>query len=393
MQHGDHPGTADEHTAPALAERRSALKTLGGLMGLGIATSFAMGGRVAAQQEASGLANRSFSQKELQGKPWIPSKLGNFNLRDPWENRLAAMKATNNLIGAKTYVPMISRALLGPPGTAGAPLYGHVGLWTWQLQEPDPAEFPDAPAGSFVQRAMFTGAILSPYTYERVDSVYNHVLDKDVEAEDSLFAESYVFYPKGGATSVDRPEFMDDDPELLKSLRPFVRFGDEVTMFVDGIFHNEGPHQPGYYNAMSNAPRGAPEANVPRDEEQVLTTKVGDQSLHLRLDAALGCLQRPGYAPDHHRLQLRRADARLGAALDRLREGRPAAAAVERERSQGACGGGHPRHRAQEPRREIPGQGLSSRCHWPCGSTGYGYSPTQRNARSGGGRAVVPGRS
>lgn len=224
--------------------RRSALKSIGGLVGLGVATSLAVGGRAFGQQEASGLSNRSFSQKELQGVPWVAPKFGNFNLRDPFENRLAAMKATNNLIGEKTYVPMISRALLGPQGSGGAPLYGHVGLWTWQLQQCNPSEFPDAPEGSFVQRAMFTGAILDPYTYKRVDTVYNHVLDKEVEVEDSLFAESYVFYPKGGATSVDRPEFMDDDPELLKSLRPFIRFGDDVTMFVDGIFHNEGQHQP-----------------------------------------------------------------------------------------------------------------------------------------------------
>lgn len=232
------------HVDPKLEGRRTALKSIGGLMGLGIATSFAVGGRVAAQQEASGLSNRSFSQKEMQGTPWVAPKLGNFNLRDPWENRLAAMKTTNNLIGEKTYVPMISRALLGPQGTAGAPLYGHVGLWTWQLQEVNPEEFPDAPEGSFVQRALFTGAILNPFTYERVETVHNHVLDKEVEVQDSLFAESYLFYPRGGATSVDRPEFMDDDPELLKALRPFVRFGDDVTMFVDGIFHNDGPHQP-----------------------------------------------------------------------------------------------------------------------------------------------------
>lgn len=41
--------------------------------------------------------------------------------------------------------------------------------------------------------------------------------------------------------------------------------------------------KPGYVAALSNDPPGAPERDVPDDEEQLLTTKIGDQALAVRL--------------------------------------------------------------------------------------------------------------
>jgi len=229
----------------AAIQRRTVLTALGGVIGA-VAAGQGLGltKQAQAQQLESGLANRSFSQEKLKGEPWVADKTGDFDLADPVENRYATFKVTNNLIGRKTYVPMFSRGLLGPEKIGGAPLYGHAGLWTWQMQIPDPNEFPDAPAGSIVQRAMFTGVVLDPVNYEPTETIYNSYLDKSVEVADSLFAESYLFYPLGGGTSVDRPQFMDDDPARKKSLRPMVRWGDEIALFLDGIFRNEGPHQP-----------------------------------------------------------------------------------------------------------------------------------------------------
>lgn len=220
-------------------ERRSLLCAVAGILGVAAASSSAV-----AQQAASGLSRREFTQEELQGEPWIAEKHGNFDLTDPRENRLATFKITNNLIGEKTYIPMFSRGLLGPQGTGGAPLFGHIGLWTWQLQVPGKDEYPDAPEGTIVQRAMMTAMHLDPFTYEPVESIYNPYLGKHVEATDSLFAESYLLYPLGGGTSVDRPEFMDDDPEAKKNMRPLVRWGDDIALMLDGIFKSEGPHQP-----------------------------------------------------------------------------------------------------------------------------------------------------
>ncbi|MEM8917391.1 MAG: hypothetical protein AAGE37_00920 [Pseudomonadota bacterium] len=190
------------------------------------------------------------TEAQWNGKPWIAEKQGNFDLNDRRDNQLATFKITNNLIGKKSYIVMFSRALLGPQGTGGSALYGHMGFWTWQLQVPTKEEFPDAPDGTIVQRAMYTGMILDPITYEPADTIYNQYLDKNVKPVDSLFAESYLFYPEGGTNSVDRANFIQDDPELKKKLRPTLRWGDDIATFLDGIFQSEGPHQPRMDNSI-----------------------------------------------------------------------------------------------------------------------------------------------
>lgn len=221
--------------------RRDALK-LGGMFALGTLA----GAALLPEQAAAQIQPRSKSlPPELWNKtPWVPDQKGNFDLGNYAENHLATMKITNNLVGERTYIPMISRALLGPPGKGGAAFYGHVGMWIWQLQEVDHSEFPNAQAGSLVQRAMYTGMILDPRTYEPVETVYNHVLDQKVRVEDSLFAETYVFNPGGGGESVDREGFMEDEETANARLRPMARFGDDICLFLDGIFSSPGPHQP-----------------------------------------------------------------------------------------------------------------------------------------------------
>lgn len=230
---------------PSIAPNRRAALKLGGVAAIAALARSALLPEVAsAQENATQPRNKVLTPEQWNKTPWVPAQKGNFDLDDLAENNLATMKITNNLLGAKTYIPMITRGLLGPQGKGGAVFYGHVGMWTWQLQEVDPAEFPDAPEGSIVQRAMYTGMILDPQTYEPVETVYNHVLDRDVRVEDSLSAESYVFHPKGGGESVDREGFMEDDETSKERVRPMARFGDDICLFLDGIFSNEGPHQP-----------------------------------------------------------------------------------------------------------------------------------------------------
>jgi hypothetical protein len=231
----------DLNEAAPPASRRDTMK-LGGLValaGLARMTMFPEAAMAQTQPKHQSL------KPELWNKtPWKPAKRGDFDLAKYTDNHLATMKITNNLVGERTYIPMITRALLGPQGKGAAAFYGHVGMWIWQLQEVDPAEFPKAAPGSLVQRAMYTGMILDPRTYEPVETVYNHVLDRQVKVEDSLSAETYVFNMGGGGESIDRAEFMTDKETANRRLRPMARFGDDICLFLDGIFSSEGPHQP-----------------------------------------------------------------------------------------------------------------------------------------------------
>ena len=225
-------------------ERRRLLKGFGALMGASLVGSAFISEQAYAQQAASGLMNRSLSQKELQGEPFVFDEHGPFDMDDSQGNYAATFKITNNLIGAKTYVPMFSRVLIGPQGKPGSVIHGHIGMWTWQLQKPDKELAKKIPEGSFIQRALFTGMILDPFTYEPVDRVYNKYLDKEVNTEDSVFAESYIFFPNGTIASIDRPEFMSDPDEKEPKKKTYVRWGDEISIFLDGIFQNTGPNQP-----------------------------------------------------------------------------------------------------------------------------------------------------
>jgi hypothetical protein len=225
-----------------VVDRRTMFRGLGGLLAASALTREAL-----AQQQASGLVKRDFTAEEMKLPPAVfdMSERGNFKLNETLGNRMATLKATNNLSGKKTYIAMFSRVYLGPQGRAGAAMFGHLGLWTWQLQWPDPKAFPNVPKGTVIQRALFTGIILDPWSYEPARKLYNPYLKKEVEASDSLFAESYLFYPNGGGSSLDRPQFMDS-PETLKNVRrtPHVRWGDKIAFTLEGLFQNEGPHQP-----------------------------------------------------------------------------------------------------------------------------------------------------
>ena len=232
----------DLNEAAGPASRRDAMKLGAGVVALGALARMSLFPEAAQAQTQPKL--QSLKPELWKKTPWTPSKRGNFDLAKYSDNHLATMKITNNLVGERTYIPMITRALLGPQGKAPAVLYGHVGMWIWQLQEVDLEEFPKAVPGAMVQRAMYTGMILDPKTYEPVETVYNHVLDRHVKVEDSLSAETYVFNPGGGGESVDRAGFMKDAETANRRLRPMARFGDDICLFLDGIFSSEGPHQP-----------------------------------------------------------------------------------------------------------------------------------------------------
>jgi hypothetical protein len=222
-------------------ERRMLFKGVGGAIGAAL-----LGRAAQAQQAASGLARRDLDAQDMKGEPAVfEDKLrGNFDLNDPYGNRMATLKATNNLSGKRTYIPMFGRVYLGPQGKPGSAIHGFLGLWTWQLQWPDPKKFPKVPKGTVVQRAMYTGVMTDPVSFKPTGKVYNHHLKKEVETRDSAFAESYLFFPDGTGSSLDRPEFMDSPEQREAAKNPYVRWGKDLSIFLAGLFQNEGPNQP-----------------------------------------------------------------------------------------------------------------------------------------------------
>lgn len=240
--------------------RRMMLGALAGAAGL-LAGSIHSGARAQGREtdengeEIFNSYNRSrvFNKNEMDGTPWKVNKTGNFDLEDPIDNRLATMKMTNNLVGERTYISMLVRMMLGREQEPGGRLLGGASMFTWQLQVPDPQEFPGLPKGTALMRSMYTSRYLDPETMEPVKHLKNPYNGKMMELEDYNFVENFLSFPKGGSRFVEELQFADDDPDkpdpnLIK------KWGDELVLFSGGTYSKPGKHQPRFTENMWRSP-------------------------------------------------------------------------------------------------------------------------------------------
>lgn len=185
---------------------------------------------------------------DKQGAPGIIDIRPPFDLSDPVQKWAAVMKITSNLVGVKSYVPIITRAFILPENQPAIPVYGHMGFWTWMLQKPDPEEFPDAEEGQLVQRALYTGRTVHPWTYEPVDELLNPITGKMVKTEPSAGAATFMITPAKGLDYYDRETFGSRDDYVAEAIKnggaPFIRNNDKISALLADIHRGEGDHQP-----------------------------------------------------------------------------------------------------------------------------------------------------
>jgi hypothetical protein len=156
---------------------------------------------------------------------------------------------TNNLVGKRTYIPMFVRLMLGREDNPGGPLLGGAGMFTWQLQVPDPKQFPGLPAGTVLMRSMYTARYLDPATMEPTNKLLNPYNGKMMELEDSLFVENFLSFPKGGSRDLEELQFANDEPDAVKP-RLIKKWGDELVLFQGGTYQEPGKHQPRFTENM-----------------------------------------------------------------------------------------------------------------------------------------------
>lgn len=197
---------------------------------------------------------KTFTNNEMDsGTPWVAPQLGNFDLDDPKQNHLAKLKMTNNLVGRRTYIPMMTRLMIAREDLPGGPLLGAASMFTWQLQVPDPKLFPKLPAGSCILRSMYTARYLDPATMEPVEYLKNPYNGKLMKLEDQLFVENFIAFPKGGSLFIEEPQFANDAPDEPKP-KLFKKWGDDLILFQGGVYSKPGPHQPRFTENMWVSP-------------------------------------------------------------------------------------------------------------------------------------------
>jgi hypothetical protein len=134
----------------------------------------------------------------------------------------------------------------------GGVMYGGYALFTWQLQVPDPKEFPWVPEGTALQRAQYSCVYVNPETMKPVKETLNPITGKMMPLNDYIFVENFLWFPNGGVGFVEEPEMANDDPNKVKM--PHVRvLGDDVLLTGDGVYKNPGKHQPRFTMAMWRA--------------------------------------------------------------------------------------------------------------------------------------------
>jgi len=196
---------------------------------------------------------KNFTNNEMDsGTPWVPPKQGNFDLTNAYDANLARLKIVNNLVGARTYVPMVLRAISGRSEQPGGVMYGGYALFTWQLQVADPKEFPGVPEGTAIQRAQYSCVYVDPQSMEPVKQTLNPITGKMMPLNDYIFVENFLWFPNGGVGFVEEPEMANDDPNAVKM--PHVRaLGDDIMLTGDGVYKNPGKHHPRFTMALWRA--------------------------------------------------------------------------------------------------------------------------------------------
>lgn len=232
---------------------------LGGLAGA--VAALAGAGRAAAQDKPAEKPvfnaydrKRKFLDNEMNGTPWVARQLGNFDLEDPAQNALAKLKISANLVGKRTYIPMLTRIIIAREDVPGGLLLGAASMFTWQLQVPDPKKFTNLPEGSAIMRSMFTSVYLDPHSMEPVKTLKNPYNGTVMELEDYIFVENFLLFPKGGSVFVEEPQFANDKPDAPKPAL-IKAWGDDLILFNGGIYKEPGKHQPRFTENTWRSPK------------------------------------------------------------------------------------------------------------------------------------------
>jgi hypothetical protein len=190
------------------------------------------------------LIKREHARELWALKPAKIAQPGRLDLEDPLGNWLAMMKTSVSLNGARSYVSHYFRVFACPTGKPAQPLYAGAGCWTHQLVEPTPeilAPFGKVPKGTVMQLALYTAVVLDPFTFKPAARLRNPITGRWMEPQDSFYAESYLIYPGGGMTSLERPELLDDRAPRRYA---YLRSGRKTSFNLDALFAGEGAHQP-----------------------------------------------------------------------------------------------------------------------------------------------------
>lgn len=241
-----------ETQQPSLSRR----SMIAGAAGIGAASFLVQPEEVLAETSGKGKKiNQSVSEharpesldKDAFKLPrWIPSRVGGFDLQDPYDNHFAFAKVQANLEGTYSWLAQYGTILLCPPGEPAFPFLGRLTLVKVFVTAAEYADVPKTGPDDYVMWGTMTTTHVDPRTFEPVSKLMNPYTGKMMEAPTIHYADRLA-YRLGKSIIVPGvdPKFYEQPWDRDGGFsQHYVDAGDEVSYSVLGAAQKPGPMQP-----------------------------------------------------------------------------------------------------------------------------------------------------
>lgn len=168
---------------------------------------------------------------------------GPYDLADRMGNFYAYLKTINTFDGVTVFVPQFGRVMLMPPGKPATLLFNQIGLYLFHMSRPPKELVKDQSDHTYLLTSKYTGFVVDPNTLEPLEAIASPITGETLEVSQSVFGDSFVIDPRGSYSALRPDYFYEKKPDGFVG-KPYALLSGDVSFLLEGIFHDEGPHQP-----------------------------------------------------------------------------------------------------------------------------------------------------
>jgi hypothetical protein len=166
-----------------------------------------------------------------------------YDLTDRMGNFYAYLKTINTFDGTTVFVPQFGRVMLMPPGKPASVLFNQIGIYLFHMSRPPSELVKDQSEHTYLLTSKYTGFVVDPVTLEPLETIASPITGETLEVSQSVFGDSFIIDPRGNYSAL-RPDYFYEKKPAGFVGKPYALLSGDVSFLVEGIFHDEGPHQP-----------------------------------------------------------------------------------------------------------------------------------------------------
>jgi hypothetical protein len=166
-----------------------------------------------------------------------------YDLTDRMGNFYAYLKTINTFDGTTVFVPQFGRVMLMPPGKPARVLFNQIGIYLFHMSRPPAELVKDQSEHTYLLTSKYTGFVVDPVTLEPLETIASPITGETLEVSQSVFGDSFIIDPRGNYSAL-RPDYFYEKKPAGFLGKPYALLSGDVSFLLEGIFHDEGPHQP-----------------------------------------------------------------------------------------------------------------------------------------------------